>query len=496
MCLSNLQGRRPDVTEDAIMTLGFRLILLSFFVAGSLGRCAVAALPTAAAELRQPTGLQEFPVTPASVLLQPAPEEAPGADEIPAEAHPMVDEEAGIGDTMTAPGGVPARTMRRRPAPPQPPKPWTLPQPGCFQRCGIKMGGWLQHGITLNGWWTQDRFNGPVALNDRNAEYQMNQLWLFFDRPTDTGGYGFDIGGHIDVVYGTDWRFGRFFGLENRINGDDQIYGLVLPQMYAEVAYNDLKVKLGHMAGILGYELVPAVGNFFYSHSYAMSYTEPQLITGLLGEYKLSDQWLLLAGFHQGWYMFEDMNDYMDVIGGFKWSSVDKRTKAAFTFTNGRQDPTGKNWFAYSLVFERAVTDKFKYVAQHNLGYADNLVGQQDAEWYGLNQYFLYTINPEWSAGMRFEWLRDDDGGRVNGIGNWLQSGAGWQGGPGYAGNFYALTLGLNWRPNPNLVFRPEVRWDWYDGLESPINADYPLPFNDGQSTNQFLIGMDMIVTF
>lgn len=441
--------------------------------------------------LQQPANIETIQVQPASILLDPVPDETPNIGPIPAEPNPFVEEAAeaeGMGAVRVAP-------RRRRGARPQAPKPWTLPQPCCFQQCGIKVGGWIQQGITFNEWWTQDRFNGPVALNDRNAEYQLNQLWFYFTKPTDTGGYGFDIGGHIDVVYGTDWRFGRFYGLEDRINGDDQIYGLVLPQMYAEVAWNDLKLKLGHMAGILGYEVVPAVGNFFYSHSYAMSYTEPQLITGLLGEWKLSDQWLLLAGFHRGWYMFEDLNDYMDVMGGGKWTSCDKRTGIAFTFSNGRQDPLGKNWFAYSLVFERGLTEKLKYVAQHNLGYADDLAGGHDAEWYGLNQYVFYTINPKLSAGMRFEWLRDDDGGRVNGIGNWLQSGAGWQGGPGYAGNFFALTWGLNWRPHPNWVLRPEIRWDWYDGKAS-TNPQYPLPFNDGNSKSQFLIGMDAIVTF
>ncbi|MEO2048323.1 MAG: outer membrane beta-barrel protein [Pirellulales bacterium] len=54
------------------------------------------------------------------------------------------------------------------------------------------------------------------------------------------------------------------------------------------------------MTGILGYEIVLPMGNFFYSHSYALSYGEPILITGMMGTYKVSDQVSVLAGVHQG----------------------------------------------------------------------------------------------------------------------------------------------------------------------------------------------------
>ena len=105
----------------------------------------------------------------------------------------------------------------------------------------------------------EDRFNGPVTTNDRDREYQLNQAWLYFDRPTNTDGCGWDLGGHIDVVYGTDWRFGQCFGLENRIDSPNSFYGLILPQFYAEVAVNDLTVKMGHFATNTSLEKVPAV---------------------------------------------------------------------------------------------------------------------------------------------------------------------------------------------------------------------------------------------
>jgi len=98
-----------------------------------------------------------------------------------------------------------------------------------------------------------------------------------------------------------------------------------------------------------------------------------------------------------------------------------------------------------------------------------------------------------WKAGLRVEWLQDTDGTRVAGVGNWIGSNRGWTGKPGFAGDFYEVTLGLNYRPHANFVLRPELRWDWYDGSR---NIDQQLPFNDGLNASQFTAALDMVVTF
>ena len=109
---------------------------------------------------------------------------------------------------------------------------------------------------------------------------------------------------------------------------------------------------------------------------------------------------------------------------------------------------------------------------------------------YGLNQYFLYQINPKWAANFRFEWLRDDDGARIAGPGN-IPGVRAWNG-VGFAGSFYALTCGVTWRPTLNWMVRPEIRWDWYDGLPGPRG----LPFDNGSDDDQFLFAVDVIFLF
>lgn len=377
---------------------------------------------------------------------------------------------------------------------PEPPKDWSIPQPCFLLNHGIDMGGWVEQGYTALGRLPNDRSNGPIATNDRADEYQLNQGWLYFDRPIKNEGDGWDMGGRVDLIYGTDWRFANTLGIENTINGPDQLYGLALPQFYFDVAYNNLTMRFGHWAPSVGIEIVPCVGNFFYSHSYGMAYGQPLLVTGMLATYKLSDQWAINGGMNRGWYMFEDMNHSWDVMGGVEWTSCNKWTKIRFNLDSGPQDVAGdNNRFVYTLTATQKITEDWSYAIENDYGVENNTgLNGSDAYWYGIINYLFYTINPKWQAGMRYEWFRDNDGARVWGIGN-LPGIRGWTGGPGFVGDFNELTAGVNWRPHPNVAVRPEVRYDWYNG-STDVHGN--LPFDDGTRNNQFSFATDLIVTF
>jgi putative OmpL-like beta-barrel porin-2 len=378
-----------------------------------------------------------------------------------------------------------------------------LPQPCVLQALGINTGGWLQVGVTGNAENPGDNFNGPLLTNDRVGDPQMNEMWLYFHKPVDTGGCGFDIGGRLDLLYGTDWRAAYFhgLGLEGDLNGaelsgSNELYGFAVPQFYAEIGLNNLSVKIGRMTGILGYEIIPPMGNFFYSHSYSLCYGEPFLITGLMGNYKISDQLNVLAGIHQGIHRFEDNNDRKNFQGGVMWNSKNQRLSLAYALDVGQNDflfPLEEE-YVHSLVGKLQLTPELLYVMQNDYGWANGTAGNPDAEWYSINQYLLYTINEKWSAGVRAEWFRDDDGTRVLGLGN--LDARGWSapsGLPGYNGSFTNLTMGLNWKPKANLLIRPEMRWDWSDGSTNAANL---LPFDAGNSDSQFTFAADLVLMF
>ena len=83
------------------------------------------------------------------------------------------------------------------------------------------------------------------------------------------------------------------------------------------------------------------------------------------------------------------------------------------------------------------------------------------------------------------------DGVRVTGIRNGNPIA-----GEGFAGNFYEVTVGANWRPNDNVVVRPEVRLDWYEG-EDGTPGGLIGPFDDGfEKSDMFTAAVDLIFEF
>ena len=104
--------------------------------------------------------------------------------------------------------------------------------------------------------------------------------------------------------------------------------------------------------------------------------------------------------------------------------------------------------------------------------------------WYGIDQYLSYKVNNCWKVGGRLEWFRDEEGTRV-GLNRTTNPNN-----PPFPGDFYSITLGLNYSPTCNLTLRPEIRYDSYDGNVAR------LPFNDGLDDTQLMVGLDGILLF
>ena len=163
----------------------------------------------------------------------------------------------------------------------------------------------------------------------------------------------------------------------------------------------------------------------------------------------------------------------------------------------GTEDPLGINQvFVYALMYQHKFTEKFQYVLQHDLGtstHGDPRTGGQRRN----GTISTSTSSIRSTRNGRRECV--SNGSRIPRAPAWQASATGsssnrgWLGLPGFAGNFYELTAGLNWHINPNAVLRPEVRYDWYDGSR---NIAGQLPFNNGNNAYQFLYATDLVITF
>ena len=358
---------------------------------------------------------------------------------------------------------------------------------GCLKGSGIDVGGWVSAGLYTNTYGVNSGSgNGPLGFNNVSDGFTMNQLWIYAERSADTGGYGTDWGFRADYVFGVDGPDTQAFGDGGWDSGwnSSRDYGSAIPQLYVELAINELRIKMGHFYTNIGWEVVPAPDNFFYSHAYTMYYGEPFTHTGFLAEMPVCDGITGFAGWTMGWDSgFENNNDASTFLGGLTTELCDGVT-AVWAVTAGDWGTPGGvdagDIFMNSICLELALTDNLTYIFQHDLGVNSGL-GAGNSEWYGINQYFLYKINECWGAGMRFEWFNDEDGARVV-----LPTG-----GAIGDGSYYNVTAGLNWSPCESVMIRPEIRYDSFDGTVTGT-----APFNNGADINQFSGGFDVIYTF
>lgn len=343
--------------------------------------------------------------------------------------------------------------------------------------------GWVSQGFTFNTT-SSSSFNGPVSFNDRAEEYQMNQFYLVAEKATEQSGEEWDLGGRVDVLYGTDAQFTQSIGFDDNVTSDNyRYYKLAIPQVYVEAnlpILNGVTVKAGHFYTLIGYEVVTAPDNFFYSHAYTMQYGEPFTHWGALASTSLCDGSVTLtAGGVRGWDNLSDTADgNLAFLGGVSYTPWESTSITASVISGN--EGASLNRTMYSLVLSQQIGEDFSYVLQHDHGIQE-VAGGQDASWYGINQYLIYNLSDTLSPGLRVEWFRDHDGTRVAGV----------RSGYGGKGNYYGFSAGLNIHAHDLVTFRPEIRYDVFDG---PSGA--PGAYGRGDDDHQLLVAMDAIVKF
>jgi hypothetical protein len=357
---------------------------------------------------------------------------------------------------------------------------------------GIDVRGWLSQGFTWNPDIPNDGYNGPVSFNDQSNEYQMNQLYGIVERKIERSADNFDLGGRADVLFGTDAVYNFSTGFDDDITSDkaSKYYKMAIPQAYVETNLpigDGVTVKAGHFYTLIGYEVVTAPDNFFYSHSYSMQYGEPFTHWGALASYQITEDVGFTGGVVRGWDNFTDKgNGNASLMGGLTVTISDD-TSAVFSLITGNEGGQSSNRTMYSLVVTHKIDDETSYVFQHDHGIQEegSSSGGTGA-WYSVNNYLIHQWADNISTAIRLEWFRDEDGTRVGGV----------RSGSAFAkANYYGISLGGNIRPVcewNNFMLRPEVRFD----IQDRSSAYYTSAFDSGGENFQSLIAMDAILKF
>ena len=309
--------------------------------------------------------------------------------------------------------------------------------PGKESCSGITVGGWTQLGYHTQG----PNGVGQGSVNDYPNHFQVQQQWLYLEKEA-VRGNGFDWGFRMDYVYGTDGQDVQSF---NGLDWDTswyhgRAYGHAIPQLYLELAYDRLNVKLGHFINNAGLESMPATANAFYSHTYVMRH-QPRTYTGVVADYAISDSMSVVAGWVEGWDTgFSNHGDGSMVIGGLEVQLTDA-ISFSYIATSGDAGSIN-NMYSHTIVLEMELSDRLDYALQTDY-ISEVPIIEQLRPVTGITQYMNYQLTDSVDLGIRYEWLNFLDSDR----------------------EFSDLTLGLAASVTPNLLMRPEVRWNYFDGF-------------------------------
>jgi hypothetical protein len=354
-----------------------------------------------------------------------------------------------------------------------------------LESLGLRTWGFMETGFTGRLTGGQDPLPMRVFEARRPNNLRFNQLRLTLDRPYETA-KPFDIGGRIDGMFGGDALLTHSPGLFDKAghgNGDAwadlvQAYG----QMWFKTGDSSgLELLAGKFATTHGIEVLDAMGNPLYSHSYLFGFAIPITHTGAKATYFFNSQALAYVAVVEGWEVFNDNNNGHSYMTGGALSGAEQidghaRSQLYVNVITGPEQPD--NTSNYRTVFDTTGTywwtSKLSQSLNGDYGTEEDATEEGRAKWYGLANYFTYVFCDKLSGTWRLEWFRDDGGSRT-----------------GYDASFYESTWGVTVTPAPEhallkyLSLRPELRWDFSD--EDVFGGD---------RQNQLTAAMDVIFKF
>ena len=371
---------------------------------------------------------------------------------------------------------------------------------------GIKVGGYLDIGYTTSFQNSPRPYQGSAFNTEKGNNIQLDQVGLYLEKVINFANpafrkRGWDIGGKIEMIYGSDADLIHANGLNFYHSWSNNTQGDPLDQFDLEQAYVDFGVPIGADSGVLiragkfdtpfGLEQIDPVDNLFYSHSLAFGHVLPYTLTGITAKYIVNQQLSFLAGFDRGnnqalndnnsmvsWlvgacykpnsqWMFkpgilfgpEDngSNGYYRTVGDMVTSWHPKN------ILNGRLTLANDTNLGYdgaggSIAEASGSSSSFTPTGSPGLraSYAGTPGSVQSACWFDTAFYASYYVNSYLTFNGRAEYMYDGKSFML-------------EGDPGTTVNYGEFSIGASITPFPNtnllssLKIRPEIREDIAD---------------------------------
>jgi Putative beta-barrel porin-2, OmpL-like. bbp2 len=339
-------------------------------------------------------------------------------------------------------------------------------------------------GLKVSGY-VETAFNSSTGANGQaiagrlyersNNQFALNALKVSLDRPFDARKV--DAGFHADLVFGQNAPVLQSNGFNLGPNGDlYQVYGTL---NFPTSNGNGVQVKVGRMATFLGLEVIEtplnpnvSIGNQFI---YAENFTQ----TGISVEHRFNRVVDAQVRVFNGWDQVQDLNSrlsYMARIG----LTPDDATSIALSAYTGPEQANNNSALrsGAELLASRRIGKVTAYV-QGDVGTEQKnaLLPDPDrsASWAAVGGWMLIDATPKLGVALRADYMSDRAGART-------ASAFALTGAPSH--RLASATATLNIKAVPNVMLRPEVRFDRSNQLVF------------AQKTSQFTLGLSAAYIF
>jgi hypothetical protein len=274
-------------------------------------------------------------------------------------------------------------------------------------------------------------------------------------------------------------------------DGNQNLYGLdpigFFASAYVPTLFQGTEFRIGRLYTPFGVESLEAVSTPLMSRSYAFNWSPPFTHMGIQALFTLSPAWSGTAMFANGNDVFIDPAQEPRFVGTIKYTHPNQKDTFTLGASMGRGkfnegepflpatvalpfEPAGRNNInVLDFVWTHTINPVFNYTFEAIGGYQtnvpSNVVGgiirnespTGTAHWASAVHYLNYAFFPWLGGTLRLETFQDFEGQRT-----------------GFEGLYSAVTCGVQFKPRPGLIVRPEIRYD-YNGYNRPFEGEHDI---------------------
>jgi hypothetical protein len=342
----------------------------------------------------------------------------------------------------------------------------------------ITISGFVQSSYFYNTDDPDDGYSDGYLWNTKDNSFSINKVKLTIaSAPVERSGEEWDSGFRTSLLWGEDAPV---------LNTGGESQGLeALREAYVELNVpvgTGLNVKAGQLISMLNWESGDGgAANPNFSQGYQWFYTGNGPAAGVQLGYTLTDWLDVKFRVHNGLYAGAvDANEGKGVMGSIGIKPNEKLWLSLVGFGgdgNASMDVDGGSILGGYQVNEKLGTGfEFDYFS------FDPETGSGGDLW-SIGGWIWYDFTPKVGLAFRAEYLDDQDGFGIKGVGPRANARIGELAPadptttpptpatltPDSDGDLSSLTLTLNWRPAPNIKIQPEVRYNhtsYSDGMD------------------------------